>query len=135
MSDTEQRLAALEAKLHALEDQVALYQLMSAYGPLVDSGDAEATAAMWTEDGVYDWGGGLVWLTMPVGASADAHAEAVRRLLPSGHATLMRAPPDIRAKEAVFQPAAPALAALQSRVKAAFDPHGILAPNFMTVDS
>jgi SnoaL-like domain len=58
VSDTEQRLAALEAKLHALEDQVALYQLMSAYGPLVDSGDAEATAALWTEDGVYDWGGG-----------------------------------------------------------------------------
>jgi hypothetical protein len=58
MSDIEQRLAALEAKVRGLEDQVALYQLMSAYGPLVDSGDAEATAALWTEDGVYDWGGG-----------------------------------------------------------------------------
>jgi hypothetical protein len=58
MSDIEKRLAALEAKVHALEDQVALYQLMSAYGPLVDSGDAEATAGLWTEDGVYDWGGG-----------------------------------------------------------------------------
>ena len=58
MSDTEARLAALEKRVHELEDQVALYQLMSAYGPLVDSGDAEATAALWTEDGVYDWGGG-----------------------------------------------------------------------------
>jgi hypothetical protein len=58
MSNIEKRLAALEAKVHALEDQVALYQLMSAYGPLVDSGDAEATAGLWTEDGVYDWGGG-----------------------------------------------------------------------------
>jgi len=58
MSDIETRLAALEAKVHELEDQVALYQLMSAYGPLVDSGDAEATAGLWTEDGVYDWGGG-----------------------------------------------------------------------------
>src|SRR5271170_2489982 len=58
MSDIEKRLAALEAKVHELEDQVALYQLMSAYGPLVDSGDAEATAALWVEDGVYDWGGG-----------------------------------------------------------------------------
>ena len=58
MSDIEKRLAALEAKVRELEDQVALYQLMSAYGPLVDSGDAEATAALWTEDGVYDWGGG-----------------------------------------------------------------------------
>ena len=58
MSEIEARLAALEAKVHALEDQVALYQLMSAYGPLVDSGDAEATAALWVENGVYDWGGG-----------------------------------------------------------------------------
>jgi hypothetical protein len=58
MSDIEKRLAALEAKVRELEDQVALYQLMSAYGPLVDSGDAAATAALWTEDGVYDWGGG-----------------------------------------------------------------------------
>jgi hypothetical protein len=58
MTDTDTRLAALESRLRDLEDQVALYQLMSAYGPLVDSGDAEATAALWVEDGVYDWGGG-----------------------------------------------------------------------------
>jgi hypothetical protein len=58
MSDVETRLAALENRLHELEDQVALYQLMSAYGPLVDSGDAKATAALWVEDGIYDWGGG-----------------------------------------------------------------------------
>jgi glycolate oxidase FAD binding subunit len=99
---------------------------------------ARTVAAIASETGAdafYDWGGGLVWLTVRVGASADAHAEAVRRLLPSGHATLMRAPPDIRAKAPVFQPAAPALSALQSRVKAAFDPHGILAPSFMTLDS
>jgi glycolate oxidase FAD binding subunit len=86
-------------------------------------------------DAFYDWGGGLVWLTMPPETSADAHSELVRRLLPSGHATLMRAPADIRAKAPIFQPATPALAALQSRVKAAFDPHGILAPGFMTMDS
>jgi glycolate oxidase FAD binding subunit len=86
-------------------------------------------------DAFYDWGGGLIWLIMPAETSADAHAETVRRLLPSGHATLMRAPADIRAKAPVFQPAAPALAALQSRVKAAFDPGGILAPGFMTRDS
>ena len=44
MSDTEARLAALETRLRDLEDQVAIYQLMSAYGPLVDSGDAVITA-------------------------------------------------------------------------------------------
>jgi glycolate oxidase FAD binding subunit len=96
---------------------------------------AAAIAGETGADAFYDWGGGLVWLTMPAETSGDAHAATVRRLMQSGHATLMRAPPDLRAKEAVFQPAAPALAALQSRVKAAFDPHGILAPGFMTVDS
>ncbi len=57
MTDSE-RLAALEARLGEMEDHIALYQLMTAYGPLVDSGDAEATAALWLEDGIYDWGGG-----------------------------------------------------------------------------
>jgi hypothetical protein len=58
MSESEARIERLEARLRALEDQLAIYQLMSAYGPLVDSGDAEATAALWVEDGVYDWGAG-----------------------------------------------------------------------------
>jgi glycolate oxidase FAD binding subunit len=76
----------------------------------------------------YDWGGGLVWLTLPEGL-ADGHVALIRDLLPAGHATLMRAPVDIRARTSIFQPQAPALAALQSRVKAAFDPHFIL-PRF-----
>jgi hypothetical protein len=58
MSDTDARFQALEARLAALEDQIAIYQLMSSYGPLVDSGDAEATSRLWVEDGIYDWGGG-----------------------------------------------------------------------------
>jgi glycolate oxidase FAD binding subunit len=86
-------------------------------------------------DAFFDWGGGLIWLTMPAGSSADVQADLVRRLLPSGHATLMRAPDGMRAQAAVFQPADPALAALQRRVKAAFDPHCILAPGFMTVEN
>jgi glycolate oxidase FAD binding subunit len=76
----------------------------------------------------YDWGGGLVWLSLPAG---DARAGTVRRLLPSGHATLMRSSADIRAAAPVFQPPEPALAALQARVKSAFDPNCILAPGFM----
>jgi glycolate oxidase FAD binding subunit len=76
----------------------------------------------------YDWGGGLIWLSLP---PDDVHAHTVRGRLPSGHATLMRASADIRAAAAVFQPPEPALAALQFRVKAAFDPKGILAPGFM----
>jgi ketosteroid isomerase-like protein len=58
MAEVEARLARLEARLRELEDRIEIYQLLSAYGPLVDSGDAEATSRLWVEDGVYDWGGG-----------------------------------------------------------------------------
>ncbi len=58
MSDIEERVRKLEARIAELEDQVQIYQVMSSYGPLVDSGDAEGTAALWVEDGLYDWGGG-----------------------------------------------------------------------------
>ncbi|CAN5347695.1 glycolate oxidase subunit GlcE [soil metagenome] len=76
----------------------------------------------------YDWAGGLIWLSLP--PANDAHAPAVRRAVAvfSGHATLIRASPLVRAAVAVFQPEAPALAALTARVKAAFDPAGVLNP-------
>jgi hypothetical protein len=44
----------IEARLRALEDQFAIMQAMASYGPAVDSGLADATAGLWTEDGVYD---------------------------------------------------------------------------------
>ncbi|OYY26088.1 MAG: 2-hydroxy-acid oxidase, partial [Azorhizobium sp. 35-67-15] len=76
-----------------------------------------------------DWAGGLVWVQMP---DAQPQAEAVRaRLAPhGGHATLVRADPAHRAG-AVFQPLEPAHAALSQRVKASFDPKGLLNPGRM----
>ncbi|HQS09723.1 MAG: glycolate oxidase subunit GlcE [Rhizobiales bacterium 24-66-13] len=76
-----------------------------------------------------DWAGGLVWVQMP---DAQPQAEAVRaRLAPhGGHATLVRADPAQRAG-AVFQPLEPAHAALSQRVKASFDPKGLLNPGRM----
>jgi hypothetical protein len=53
-SDLDERVARLEARIGQLEDQLALYQLISSYGPAVDSGSADQVAAIWTEDGVYD---------------------------------------------------------------------------------
>jgi hypothetical protein len=58
MTESDDRLLAIERRLLELEDQIAIYQLMSSYGPLVDSGDADAASELWIEDGVYDWGGG-----------------------------------------------------------------------------
>ena len=49
----------------------------------------------------------------------------------SGHATLIRAPQDIRAAVAVFTPQPTALEDLSRRVKTSFDPTGILNPGRM----
>ena len=54
VTDVETRLAALEDRLRALEDEREITRLILSYGPLVDSGCAEAVAALWDEDGVYD---------------------------------------------------------------------------------
>jgi hypothetical protein len=54
MDELEERLRALEARLRAVEDELALYRLMTSYGPAADSGDGEKASEIWTEDGVYD---------------------------------------------------------------------------------
>ncbi|KQZ93215.1 2-hydroxy-acid oxidase [Mesorhizobium sp. Root157] len=79
----------------------------------------------------YDWQGGLIWLAM---ASGDPEAGLVRTLVRQfggGHATLVRAAPAHRTAVPVFQPQPPALAALSARLKAEFDPKGILNPGRM----
>jgi glycolate oxidase FAD binding subunit len=78
---------------------------------------------------MFDWAGGLVWVEVP--PSDDASAGLVRGAMPSGHATLVRAPDAVRAAIDVFQPQAPALAALSARVKDAFDPAHLFNPGRM----
>ncbi len=75
---------------------------------------------------LYDWAGGLIWAAVP--ATADAGAALVRAILAAagGHATLVRAPPAIRAAVDVFTPQPGALSALTKRLKDAFDPRGVL---------
>lgn len=51
---TESRLATLEERLSRVEDELAITRLIASYGPLVDGGEADAVADLWTEDGVYD---------------------------------------------------------------------------------
>ncbi|WP_137390100.1 glycolate oxidase subunit GlcE [Rhodoligotrophos defluvii] len=80
--------------------------------------------------GFYDWGGGLIWCDVP--AAPDAQARAVRAAVAGkGHATLIRAPREIRAALDVFDPLSPGVAALTARIKASFDPYGILNPGRM----
>ncbi|WIM88824.1 nuclear transport factor 2 family protein [Candidatus Mycobacterium wuenschmannii] len=50
----EDRLEALERRLRSVEDELAIRRLLASYGPLVDAGDGDTVAALWTEDGQYD---------------------------------------------------------------------------------
>jgi glycolate oxidase FAD binding subunit len=85
-------------------------------------------------DFFYDWAGGLVWLSLDAAeAGPDAGAGFLRAALKplGGHATLIAASEEMREKVSVFEPEAPALAALSRRVKQGFDPCGALNPGRM----
>lgn len=89
--------------------------------------EAEIPEARW----YLDWGGGLIWASVPQGA--EAHHAAVRAALPEvgGHATLIRADAEIRTRVPVFQPQPEGVAALTRRIKDGFDPCRILNPGRM----
>jgi glycolate oxidase FAD binding subunit len=76
-------------------------------------------------EAMLDWAGGLVWALAPSAACARVReiAEAA-----GGHALMVRAPLAVRRAVPALHPEAPGVAALSARVKAAFDPNGILDP-------
>lgn len=77
----------------------------------------------------FDWGGGLIWLSLP--AQDDAAAGIIRSSFAEGHAMLVKASPEVRREVDVFQPAAPSIAALEMRVKRSLDPEGKFNPGRM----
>jgi glycolate oxidase FAD binding subunit len=79
---------------------------------------AEALAG----EALYDWAGGLVWLLTE---DDPAKVRTTVRAL-GGHATCYRG------KAPAFEPLSGPLAALSARVKAAFDPQGVLNPGRLT---
>jgi glycolate oxidase FAD binding subunit len=80
---------------------------------------------------LYDWGGGLVWIAG--GEGPDAGAAIVRAAVREvgGHATLVRAPDNVRLFVDTFEPQPAPLMDLTRKLKAAFDPAGILNPGRM----
>jgi len=83
----------------------------------------------------YDWGGGLVWLlidpTVPEGG-----VEVIRAAVSKdGHATLLRAPANLRGRVPTFQPLPAQLARLNARVRQAFDANGVFNHGFSSARS
>ncbi len=97
-------------------------------GPMI----AAAARAAFPCRVLYDWGGGLVWIAG--GSGEDAGAATIRVAVAAaggGHATLVRAPDSVRNAIDVFEPLPAPVMALTKRLKATFDPAGILNPGRM----
>ncbi|WP_119301872.1 glycolate oxidase subunit GlcE [Dongia deserti] len=77
-------------------------------------------------DWLMDWGGGRLWIARRNATVEDT--ALVRKVVEAlgGHATLVRGPEHLRKAIDVFPMEAPP--SLLQRMKAAFDPHGILNP-------
>jgi glycolate oxidase FAD binding subunit len=73
----------------------------------VKPSDGPDIAALTQGEAVFDWGGGLIWASVPEGTDLRARLGAF-----AGHATLVRASEDTRARIAPFQPEAAPIAAL-----------------------
>ena len=91
MSDLEATVAALAARLQAVEDQLAITQVVIGYGPAVDSGSADEVAGRFLPDGVYD--------SRPpgpmegrAGIAAMVRSEGHQGLIHNGCAHVMAAP-------------------------------------------
>jgi glycolate oxidase FAD binding subunit len=114
------------------EDASSPYVWRISVPPAAGAAVVAAIAARLPLTYFYDWGGGLIWATVPPRVP-NAGAGTVRAELAQlgGHATLMRAPDDMRLTVPVFQPQPEPLAALSRRVKESFDPQRILNPGRM----
>ena len=75
---------------------------------------------------LFDWGGGLVWAGVAPGTDVRAALTGI-----AGHATLIRASDETRARLGAFHPEPAPVAALSAGLRKKFDPRGILNPGLM----
>ncbi|WP_306047385.1 FAD-binding protein, partial [Nioella sp. MMSF_3534] len=92
----------------------------------VKPSDGPGIAARAGGDVLFDWGGGLIWALVPDGMDLRAALGTF-----TGHATLIRASEETRARLPVFQPEPAPVAALTQGLRRQFDPKGILNPGIM----
>jgi ketosteroid isomerase-like protein len=89
-TQNDERLAALEARVRMLEDQLAVQQLLNRWGPAVDTGDAAAAAALWTDDGVLE--SEISYLDGPAGVAAMVESDGQQSLIRQGCAHVQAFP-------------------------------------------
>lgn len=88
----DERFAAMEARLRAAEDRLAILDLLSTYGPLVDSGASAEAAALWIEGGGYSFSGGAARIVAPNELVDVYEAEGHQHLVRTGSSHLTANP-------------------------------------------
>lgn len=73
---------------------------------------------------LYDWGGGLLWVQAPAG-------DDIRPYGLKGHATLVRASAETKARVGMLHPEPAPVAAITAGLRQKFDPRGILNTGLM----
>ena len=80
-SAQEDKVAALEQRVRALEDQLAVCRLISTWGPAADTGNGQAASSIWTDDAVLQTESGQLEGASAIGAmiEGDGQAQLVER--------------------------------------------------------
>ena len=90
-------------------------------------GDAAAIADRLEEATLLmDWGGGLIWASLPTGTDARQALQGI-----GGHATLVRAGDTANTTLPAFHPEPAPVARISAGLRSRFDPRGILNPGLM----
>jgi len=90
------------------------------------SDGTQVAAALGGARFMLDWAGGLVWAATAPGTDVRARLAGI-----PGHATLLRAAPETRARLGTFHPEPSPVAALAAGLRARYDPRGVLNPGLM----
>jgi SnoaL-like protein len=86
----EARLAALESRVHQLEDHLAVLHLINSWGPAVDTGSSQQAGALWDEGGVLE--SDLSRLEGPADVVAMVESDGQQALIAKGCAHVQSAP-------------------------------------------
>ena len=123
-------LAAEEAALlwHGLREQTAPFFTLQSGQSLWRASVADTAAPLGLGDTLVEWGGAQRWLKRPAGDAAVVRAAAAQA---GGHATLFRTGTPVGDAVPVFTPLSAPLARIAHKLKAEFDPAGILNPGRM----
>jgi len=81
---SDDRLADLEGRLRLVEDQLAIHRLINTWGLAADTGNAEAAASLFADDGVLE--SDLSYLMGPEAVRSMINSEGQQALIEQGAA-------------------------------------------------